>query len=153
MLLQIQCLQFSSKWIEETLLSGTNIICDRYYYSGMVYSAAKLNPSLSLTWAKSPDIGLPRPDRVIFLDLEAEDAERRGGFGEEKYEKKVFQQEVRKQFHSLQSNEAEEQHDMVLVNAGESIDLVGEKIWKEVQEVVNDVARKNDNGRIRRVQL
>jgi dTMP kinase len=41
----------------------------------MVYSAAKENPELSLEWAKSPDIGLPRPDAVMFLDLELEDAE------------------------------------------------------------------------------
>ena len=35
-----------------------------------MYSAAKQNPALSLYWAKAPEVGLPRPDMVLFLDLE-----------------------------------------------------------------------------------
>jgi dTMP kinase len=64
----------------------------------MIYSAAKNNPELSLQWAKSPDVGLPRPDIVVFLDLEAEEARRRGGWGDEKYEKAEMQTRVREQF-------------------------------------------------------
>ena len=54
---------------------------DRYYYSGIVYSAAKKRPDLSLQWAKAPEVGLPKPDLVIFLDVDTETAKARGGFG------------------------------------------------------------------------
>src|SRR4051812_27675863 len=59
-----------SKTIKTHIEGGTTIICDRYYYSGIVYSAAKRNPTLSLDWARAPEVGLPRPDLVIFLDLD-----------------------------------------------------------------------------------
>lgn len=85
-------------FIKQQIAAGYTIVCDRYVYSGMVYSAAKNNPELSLEWAKSPDIGLPKPDLVVFLDLEPEEAERRGGWGEEKYEKKEIQLRVRELF-------------------------------------------------------
>ena len=132
------------KWIEETLQSGYTIVCDRYYYSGMVYSAAKKNPSLNLHWAKSPDVGLPKPDRVIFLDLEPEEAEKRGGYGEEKYEKREMQENVRRIFLDLWFCECDEAKDMEIINAGTSIEEVGEKIWKEVNRRVGEV----ENGEL-----
>ncbi|KAL7523983.1 hypothetical protein ACHAXR_000392, partial [Thalassiosira sp. AJA248-18] len=35
---------------------------------------------LTLDWCMSPDIGLPAPDAVIFLDLDQDEAEKRGGY-------------------------------------------------------------------------
>lgn len=130
---------YSRKWIEDTIQSGTTIVCDRYYYSGMVYSAAKQNQSLSLAWARQPEVGLPRPDWVFFLDLEPEEAEKRGGFGEEKYEKKAFQAQVRKFFLDLQWCGGEEEEDMTVINAGGSVDEVGDLLWKDVEGVVTEV--------------
>eukprot|EP00970_Alexandrium_tamarense_P007104 scaffold1234_cov190-Alexandrium_tamarense.AAC.28 len=37
---------------------------------------------LGLEWCIAPDVGLPAPDCVIFLDLEQDEAEKRGGCGE-----------------------------------------------------------------------
>lgn len=105
----------------------------------MVYSAAKHNPSLPLTWARAPEVGLPRPDLVIFLDLSAEIAQQRGGFGEEKYEKKKFQQEVRKQFLDLRFCEGDEEKDMRVVDAGASVEEVEGRIWSEVEDAVGTV--------------
>lgn len=65
------------------LRAGTTIVCDRYAYSGVAFSAAKVNekkePVLDLEWCKAPDRGLPAPDCVLFLDVSPEEAERRGG--------------------------------------------------------------------------
>lgn len=77
------------------------MICDRFYHSGIVYSAAKQNPSLSLSWAKAPEVGLPRPDVVLFLDLYEEVARQRGGWGGEVYEKGEMQRRVRDLFWGL----------------------------------------------------
>ena len=97
----------------------------------MVYSAAKNNPTLDLQWARQCDVGLPKPDKVIFLDLEPEQLEKRGGFGEEKYEQKEMQKEVRWEFLKLRHTPGESS-DMVVINAGCSIEEVAHKIWEEV---------------------
>ncbi|KAF3068941.1 Thymidylate kinase [Daldinia childiae] len=89
------------KKIKAELEAGHTIICDRFYHSGIVYSAAKNIKSLSLSWAKAPEIGLPRPDMVLFLDLEEEVARERGGWGGEVYEKGEMQRRVRDLFWGL----------------------------------------------------
>ena len=73
--------------LAETLAAGTNVVCDRYAYSGVAFTSAKRaedrssmsGGELSLEWCMSPDVGLPAPDAVIFLDLDQDEAEKRGG--------------------------------------------------------------------------
>lgn len=78
---------------------------DRYAYSGVAFTAAKGLPGLGADWCRAPDAGLPAPDAVVFLSLSAEAAAARGGYGEERYERAAFQQEVRvcdqRAFHGL----------------------------------------------------
>ena len=62
---------------------------DRYAFSGVAFSAAK--SEMDLEWCRQPDRGLPRPDIVFFLDVSGEEAQKRGGYGEERYERKEFQ--------------------------------------------------------------
>jgi dTMP kinase len=126
-------------WIKEQIFKGYTIVCDRYYYSGMVYSAAKKNPTLSLEWARSPDVGLPRPDRVLFLDLTAEEVEKRLGYGEEKYEKRELQEKVREVFLGLLVRGEEEFTDMVVIDAGHSMEEVASTLWQAVESVVKEV--------------
>ena len=70
--------------LAEHLRQGTTVVCDRYAYSGVAFSAAKVDANgdsiLDLEWCQAPDRGLPAPDCVIFLDLTVEDAELRGGW-------------------------------------------------------------------------
>ncbi|KAK3328595.1 thymidylate kinase-domain-containing protein [Cercophora scortea] len=89
------------KTINHLLTTGTTVLCDRYYHSGIVYSAAKHNPSLPLSWARAPEVGLPRPDLVLFLDLDEAQAKARGGWGGEVYEKGEMQRRVRELFWGL----------------------------------------------------
>lgn len=105
----------------------------------MVYSAAKGNETLSLDWARSPEVGLPRPDHVIFLDLHAKEAERRGGYGLEKYEKREMQERVRELFVGLTMKGEEESSDMAVVDAGYSVQQVSSAIWDKVSNVVTAV--------------
>lgn len=90
-----------SKTIASLLSAGVTVLCDRYYHSGIVYSAAKQNPSLTLSWARAPEVGLPRPDLVLFLDLDENQARARGGWGGEAYEKAEMQRRVRELFWGL----------------------------------------------------
>ncbi|KAJ9617106.1 Thymidylate kinase [Cladophialophora chaetospira] len=87
--------------IKSDLLSGMNVIVDRYSFSGAVYSAAKDNPELSLSWAWNPEIGLLKPDLLFFLDISSEVAAKRGGYGAERYEREEMQSRVRELFKGL----------------------------------------------------
>ena len=70
--------------LTEHLRQGTTVVCDRYAYSGVAFSAAKVDANgeslLDMAWCQAPDKGLPAPDCVIFLDLTQEEAEQRGGY-------------------------------------------------------------------------
>lgn len=114
--------------ITRDLDSGYTIVVDRYSFSGAVYSAAKDNPAMSLDWCWNPEIGLPNPDLVLFLDISPEDAAKRGGYGEERYEKEEMQAKVRSLFKGL--FERMEHLDVKTINAGQSLKDVSDDIWK-----------------------
>lgn len=88
--------------MENLLLTGKTLVVDRYAYSGVAFSAAK---GLDLEWCRSPDVGLLTPDLTIFLDLDPAELEKRGGFGDERYETMAFQTKVRRCFHSLHTKD------------------------------------------------
>ena len=116
------------------------MIIDRYYYSGCVYSAAKDNPKMSLEWCRHPEVGLPRPDLCVFLDISAEDAAKRGGYGTEKYEKKDMQDRVRELFETLM--EKKEGEDFVRIDAGPGLDEVQRKLKQKVDACIGRVEKE-----------
>ncbi|TGZ83125.1 thymidylate kinase, partial [Ascodesmis nigricans] len=103
----IHLLFSSNRWearaqILSLLESGVTVILDRYVYSGIAFSAAK---GLDYGWCRSPDVGLPKPDLVVFLDVEEEVQKERGGWGEERYETIEMQRRVREVFRRLREEE------------------------------------------------
>ena len=110
---------------------------DRYYYSGCVYSAAKKNPTLDLTWARRPDEGLPRPDICVFLSISPESAAKRGGFGLERYEKREMQIRVAELFRVLQ--ESPDGEDIVEIDGGGALDIVEAKVLHVVESRFREV--------------
>jgi dTMP kinase len=92
----------SASTLVQHLQNGTTVVCDRYVYSGVAFSASKIKavsslssevdtntnmnstteeiPLLDLEWCKAPDRGLPAPDCVLFLDVSPDVAEQRGGY-------------------------------------------------------------------------
>lgn len=95
------------------------------------------------------------PDQVIFLDLEPEEAQKRGGYGDEKYENEEMQKRVREGFLRLLNVDIpgfeQERKIMKAINAGESLDEVGEKIWRAVEPVVEQT-EKGELGELGVVQ-
>lgn len=59
-----------------------------------------------LDWCKQPDVGLPKPDLVVFLQLQLAEAAARGGFGGERYEDGAFQERALQRFHQLMGDPA-----------------------------------------------
>lgn len=96
------------------MAKGINIVSDRYAFSGIAFSAAKVCYSASRSiatysaykgldyeWCKAPDVGLLSPDLVLFLNVSPEVAQQRGGFGAERYETTKLQAAVREQFANI----------------------------------------------------
>jgi len=86
-------------------------------------------------WCKSPDVGLPKPDAVIFLDLPIEKAMERGAFGEERYEKEDFQKKVYKNFQKLNDG-------WHCLNADRTVDEVADEVE---QIALNTIKNLKDN--------
>jgi len=84
--------------MEKTLRSGTTLVVDRYAASGAVYTA--VNTGRSLNWCRQADIGLPKPDCVVFLEVSKRQQELRGDWGKERFEHEAFQQrwEIKRQY-------------------------------------------------------
>lgn len=128
----------SAASIRADIEDGITLVIDRYYYSGIVYSAAKPHADISLGWAREPDVGLPRPDICVFLDIEPDIAAKRAGFGEERYEAREMQQRVRAGFLALMTKE--DPGHITRVEAGEGLDEVESKIWDAIQPSLATVA-------------
>ena len=120
--------------IRSAIEEGVTVVIDRYYYSGIVYSAAKDKADLSLKWARDPEIGLPRPDICLFLDVAPEAAAQRGGFGGEKYETSAIQKRVRELFYELMGTS--DGLDIQVVDAARSIQDVEKDIVARVRDMM-----------------
>lgn len=93
------------KTIRKTINEGTTVVIDRYAYSGVAYSSAKR--TLSLDWCKNTEIGLPKPDLVIYLELDCETQYKRDGFGDERFETKELQELIRRQYEKVIASSSE----------------------------------------------
>lgn len=124
--------------IRADIAQGVNVIVDRYSYSGAVYSAAKNNPNLSLEWAWQPEVGLPRPDICLFLGISAQEAAKRGGFGEERYETGGMQERVRKLFGDLLAM-PQNRDEICVIDAGREQDVVARDVLEPVLECIKNL--------------
>ena len=114
--------------VEKWLASGTHIVCDRYAFSGVAYSAAK---GLDFGWCQQPDVGLPAPDKVFYLNVSQELAAQRSGFGEERYEKAEFQTKVGEQFEKFKGDKFWQ-----VLDAGREMDELENEIRKVVEGMI-----------------
>ncbi|KAJ3180441.1 hypothetical protein HDU87_001950 [Geranomyces variabilis] len=120
------------------LRAGTNVIVDRYAYSGAAYTAAKggggggggVAGGLGLEWCKAPDRGLPTPDLVVYVDVAPAVAAARAGYGEERYERIEFQEKVAAAFAELRDER------WVVVDGTRPVEEVQRTIEKVAREVV-----------------
>ncbi|KAJ3575559.1 hypothetical protein NP233_g1013 [Leucocoprinus birnbaumii] len=141
--------------ITNLLTSGTLVLCDRYAFSGIAFSAAK--PSLqntfpstqndALPWCRAPDVSLPAPDLTIFLDITPDQAKLRGGYGEERYEKEEMQKRVREVFQRLGAEMSASGNDInddgtkkwVVVDAGRERETVADELWHLVEPLTKGI--------------
>lgn len=129
-------LNISRSTIEQLLRTRTTVICDRYAFSGIAFSASK---GLSYEWCRSPDISLPGPDLTLFLNITPEAAKERGGYGEERYEKEEMQRKVGEIFCRIGREINNDGGNWINVDAGREKVVVSEELWKLVQPLTNGI--------------
>lgn len=88
--------------MRQSLESGTNLVVDRYSFSGVAYSAAK--PNIDFEWCKGPESGLLKPDCVIFLSHNVNLLEERQNYGDEIYDDNDFQERVKNVYSKLKDD-------------------------------------------------
>lgn len=128
--------------VVETLNSGTSVVCDRYAFSGVAYSAAK---GLDLSWCQSPDVGLPVPDGVFFLHVDESVGASRANFGDERYENSDMQARVRNEFRKAPLRAGVNWHD---VDGARDIQV----IHTEISEAVEDIYKSEQENPVRPIQ-
>jgi dTMP kinase len=85
--------------MKQAIESGTSLVIDRYAYSGVAYSAAKVG--MDFEWCKQADRGLIKADKVLYITLPDEITRQRPGYGDEIYEQAEFQSRVKKCYDQL----------------------------------------------------
>ncbi|CAK71326.1 unnamed protein product (macronuclear) [Paramecium tetraurelia] len=133
----IHLLFSANRWEQHTsilkqLQDGTNIVSDRYAYSGVAFSAAK---GLPIEWCKAPDAGLIQPDMTFYLTAPIEELSKRGDYGKEIYENSSFQQKVGSFFDQLALEE-----NFYKIDALKSIDEIQAEILNRISEKLNNTS-------------
>jgi dTMP kinase len=82
-----------------------------------------------------PEVGLPSPDVVLFLDMTIEQAKERGNFGDERYEVEEFQRTVRQRFQELMETENSKVQ-WCVVDAARTIEEVEIDVHKHAKETM-----------------
>lgn len=118
--------------------SGTNVIVDRYSYSGVAYSVAN---GLDKRWSMSTENGLPRPD-IVFYMKEVADTDNTGtkensllkrvNFGDECYENDEFQTKVSQIFDKIYQ---QERHYWHFINANRPIEIIHKEIKEQALQL------------------
>nr|VWO96223.1 Peptidyl-prolyl isomerase CWC27 [Ganoderma boninense] len=129
-----------AKSIQDSLESGTSVVCDRYAFSGIAFSAAKNASGMSYEWCRGPDIALPAPDVTLFLAVSPEQQRARGGFGEERYEKSDFQERVEHVFERI-GVEMGDGSRWFAVDADQGKEEVAQELWRLVQPLAKGTDR------------
>ncbi|XP_068563987.1 thymidylate kinase [Cebidichthys violaceus] len=118
--------------MKKKLEQGITLVVDRYAFSGVAFTSAK--PGFCLDWCMKPDVGLPKPDLVMFLQLSPAEAALRGQFGEERYETSVFQKAVQQKFEQLRKDPSV---NWQVIDASQSVEDVHQNITTHSLNTVN----------------
>ena len=124
--------------IAHLLAEGTDVLCDRYYYSSLAYQGVVSDPD----WVFHINVDCPeirKPDLCVFLDLDDEACIRRmerGRSYREIYENENTLIAVRKRYFDA-FRRLEGRDDIRIVNADRTPEEVAEDIFAAVKEILD----------------
>jgi dTMP kinase len=125
--------RYEKKTYIEKILSNKNIdeyiLCDRYIYSGIAYSYAT---GCDYDFCKTIDKYLPKPDILIYLNLNPNISLKRGK-GDEIYENNEFQNKVYENYQKiLYDTEIIDNTKIININANTTINTIFNNIITEI---------------------
>lgn len=123
--------------MKKKLEQGITLVVDRYAFSGVAFTSAK--PGFCLDWCKQPDVGLPKPDLVMFLQLSPAEAALRGQYGQERYENSAFQKAVQERFQQLMEDPSV---NWQVIDASQSVEDVHKDITAHSIRAINTAQRQ-----------
>ncbi|KAF5293493.1 hypothetical protein FQA39_LY02978 [Lamprigera yunnana] len=122
--------------MKEKLNNGITLIVDRYFYSGVAFSTAK---GMSMDWCIQPEIGLLKPDLVLYLKIKSETQRNRPGFGTERYETLTMQERVRNVYEKFEKTE----DNWRVIDANGAFDAVHMELLQNIQASIKNIANNN----------
>ena len=125
--------------INVMLAKGSDVICDRYYYSSLAYQGVVSDPD----WVFHINVDCPeirRPDLCVFLDLDDEACLRRMDAGRsyrEIYENENTLLAVRKRYYAA-FERLKDRDNIVIVNADRTREEVAEDVFAAVRAILEE---------------
>jgi dTMP kinase len=122
--------------IRQYLEKGTDVICDRYYYSSFAYQGIDAD----LQWVMDMNLNcreVLRPDVCIFLDISPEVGDRRisdNRLEREIYEDQRTQQRIRQRFYEV-FDLLKDRENIQIVDASRTVKEVSADIYKIYQNI------------------
>ncbi|XP_015226598.1 PREDICTED: thymidylate kinase [Cyprinodon variegatus] len=122
--------------MKKKLEQGVTLVVDRYSFSGVAFTSAKLG--LCQDWCMNPERGLPKPDLVMFLKMNPAEAAARGQFGTERYETSSFQKAVQEKFERIMKDPSV---NWKVIDASQNI----EEVHNDIKAHSLDIIERTEN--------
>jgi dTMP kinase len=124
----IHCLLAANRWekIDQILAAqekNSVLIMNRYYHSNLIYGLAN---GIKQKWLENLDVGLPKADLVILLDVTQKESFRRQKTNRDKFEKN---EEFSRKISKIYRTTAKKKH-WQIIDASKSKEKVHEEILK-----------------------
>ena len=124
----IHCLLAANRWekLDQILAAqekNSVLIMNRYYHSNMIYGLAN---GMKQKWLENLDVGLPKADLVILLDVTQKESFRRQKTNRDKFEKN---EEFLRKISKIYRTTAKKKH-WKIIDASKSKEKVHEEILK-----------------------
>jgi dTMP kinase len=124
----IHCLLAANRWekLDEILAAqekNSVLIMNRYYHSNLIYGLVN---SMKQKWLENLDVGLPKADLVILLDVTQKESFRRQKTSRDKFEKN---EEFLRKISKIYRTTAKKKH-WKIIDASKSKEKVHEEILK-----------------------
>ncbi len=130
----IHCLLAANRWEKESDIKKAHyensvLVMNRYYQSNLVYGVAN---GLPLSWLEGLDVGLPKADLVIVLDVSQKESFSRKKSNRDKFEKNTeFLKKISKTYRILAKK-----YGWHIVDASQSKDQVHQSIMKVLSKKI-----------------
>lgn len=116
-------------FMEEKLYNNYNIICDRYIFSGIVYSLAN---GLDYDFCSNTEQYLIKPDLTFYFDIPiSETNKRRKSLKTDIYETSNFQSKVKEAYSKIKNK------DWIIINAEQTPEEITNIILKHILNIKN----------------